>query len=487
MDVRMPDGTIIKNVPEGTTKAQLDTKLARSPYDAPKGFVERSYDSIAEGFSGAKEAIVGGDSGDLYQDPASRVSRALGGELIPAVASVAGDAVMTAGRALLPTSVQGSVGEVYDSVVQSAPAQMLGQGIGAAQEAAPDLTAKIGETINIFGGLSKGTKVPKLDIPKPAIKNKAINRVEHVQTMLEPDNLDGPGKITTEGRLKTKTYNPVDYEKRMYEEVSSVKGVKPQGNFTDNFNAVSDAVEVLANKLDKRLEGLDSLGVSSVRTSVANTANALERTNTMVGNAGEAGRKVFEEFNARLTEFGEGVSPKDLLQLRRDLDKWANPKGTVFDPQVINGTNIAMKTIRDQINDLIVEAAPTKGVRESLRKQSDLLTARDIMRPRSINERGNAITRTIQALENDTGVRHPTTPLAAQANVTSKIAATTTALLAAGWGITKGLSKEARLGYTKLLGETERLINLGGRGVETLKADRLIILSILNGTEDEPE
>ena len=181
------------------------------------------------------------------------------------------------------------------------------------------------------------------------------------------------------------------------------------------------------------------------------------------------------------------MSPKDLLQLRRDLDKWANPKGTVFDPQVINGTNIAMKTIRDQINDLIVEAAPTKGVRESLRKQSDLLTARDIMRPRSINERGNAITRTIQALENDTGVRHPTTPLAAQANVTSKIAATTTALLAAGWGITKGLSKEARLGYTKLLGETERLINLGGRGVETLKADRLIILSILNGTEDEPE
>ena len=39
MDVRMPDGTIIKNVPEGTTKEQLDAMLKRpeAPSDAPAG------------------------------------------------------------------------------------------------------------------------------------------------------------------------------------------------------------------------------------------------------------------------------------------------------------------------------------------------------------------------------------------------------------------------------------------------------------------
>ena len=31
MDVRMPDGTIITNVPEGTTKAQLMAKLGQAP------------------------------------------------------------------------------------------------------------------------------------------------------------------------------------------------------------------------------------------------------------------------------------------------------------------------------------------------------------------------------------------------------------------------------------------------------------------------
>ena len=33
MDVRLPDGTIINNVPEGTTKAQLMTKLKANGYD----------------------------------------------------------------------------------------------------------------------------------------------------------------------------------------------------------------------------------------------------------------------------------------------------------------------------------------------------------------------------------------------------------------------------------------------------------------------
>ena len=38
MDVLMPDGTLVKDVPEGTTKAQLEAKLADSvaPKTAPR-------------------------------------------------------------------------------------------------------------------------------------------------------------------------------------------------------------------------------------------------------------------------------------------------------------------------------------------------------------------------------------------------------------------------------------------------------------------
>ena len=36
MDVRLPDGTLLRNVPEGTTKAQLTEKLAANGYDIGK-------------------------------------------------------------------------------------------------------------------------------------------------------------------------------------------------------------------------------------------------------------------------------------------------------------------------------------------------------------------------------------------------------------------------------------------------------------------
>ena len=36
MEVRLPDGTLIPNVPEGTTRAQLTAKLEASGYDMEK-------------------------------------------------------------------------------------------------------------------------------------------------------------------------------------------------------------------------------------------------------------------------------------------------------------------------------------------------------------------------------------------------------------------------------------------------------------------
>lgn len=56
MDVRLPDGTIIRNVPEGTTKAQIMTKLGRSqPAEAPL--------DPTEGMSGTDKFLAGAGKG----------------------------------------------------------------------------------------------------------------------------------------------------------------------------------------------------------------------------------------------------------------------------------------------------------------------------------------------------------------------------------------------------------------------------------------
>lgn len=53
MDVRMPDGTIIKNVPEGTTRSQLQARLDKA--NRPTGYNETA---VAQGLSGANEGLA---------------------------------------------------------------------------------------------------------------------------------------------------------------------------------------------------------------------------------------------------------------------------------------------------------------------------------------------------------------------------------------------------------------------------------------------
>lgn len=63
MDVRMPDGTIIQDVPEGTTKAQLTAKLAAlKPSAAPAG---NSLTGTAEALMMAGSGLVGGIAGQV--------------------------------------------------------------------------------------------------------------------------------------------------------------------------------------------------------------------------------------------------------------------------------------------------------------------------------------------------------------------------------------------------------------------------------------
>lgn len=52
MDVRLPDGTVIKNIPEGTTKAELVSKLERSGYNVsgmkPSGGMKQQLNELAD-------------------------------------------------------------------------------------------------------------------------------------------------------------------------------------------------------------------------------------------------------------------------------------------------------------------------------------------------------------------------------------------------------------------------------------------------------
>jgi hypothetical protein len=93
MDVRLPDGTIIRNVPEGTTRAQLTERLRRNGYDVSL-LEEAPPERTIGGY--AKEALKG---------------------LIPGAAGLAETAI-TGAAALLPEEAEQAVRERVSGVVE---------------------------------------------------------------------------------------------------------------------------------------------------------------------------------------------------------------------------------------------------------------------------------------------------------------------------------------------------------------------------------
>lgn len=93
MDVRLPDGTVIRNVPEGTTRAQLTERLRRNGYDV----------SLLE--ETPPERTIGGYAKEAFKG------------LIPGAAGLAETAI-TGAAALLPEEAEQAVRERVSGVVE---------------------------------------------------------------------------------------------------------------------------------------------------------------------------------------------------------------------------------------------------------------------------------------------------------------------------------------------------------------------------------
>lgn len=491
MEVTMPDGTIIYNVPEGTTQADLQSMV-------PQSFLSKSVDRLRLGATDAMATLAGETYTDeaepVHLDPSRKVMKALGGDMIPAVGEVAGNAMIEAGKAVLPREAEEAIASGAEYVMSSRPVQALGGAVSAASDAVgPEVSDAVSQSVNMFAALSPKTTLGKTKLGERAAAANAgriaTDRESMVARMLEPDNMDGDGKIITKGPLKRKEYQPVAWEEEMYEEVAKVKGVKPKSNYTDNVNAVESAVERMRITLDTSLDGVPDIPLAEIKAAVAEAVEEVAKSPRLVGNAGDAAKRIYAMFDDLVEEAGaDGViSARALLQARRDLDNLlTGEKASIFEGAATAYAHAGAK-LRKVINGKVAEVAPSAEVLESLAKQSKLLSARDIMSPRSVKEKGNAITRIIDDLERSSGVKHPTTPQSMQITATNPIVGIGAALLAGGWGIAKALTNSTRASYVRLLKEVDRVIDVGGEAATQLRLDRVVLVSMLEEEQNKVE
>ena len=106
MDVRLPDGTILKNVPEGTTKAQLTEKLAANGYDI--GMLGPVETAVPRENVGAELPRFAKENPRLYE--AAVRARQLAGPTVEMLATVGGGAL---GAPFGPAGMVGGAGLGY--------------------------------------------------------------------------------------------------------------------------------------------------------------------------------------------------------------------------------------------------------------------------------------------------------------------------------------------------------------------------------------
>ena len=300
--------------------------------------------------------------------------------------------------------------------------ELAKQGLESYQEWAdenPNTSRRLEEVINISAvSPQKITAAALGDYPKlekRVAANAQNNRRGQVTEMMEPIGKKGEGTLRINPSTKQKEYVPTRWEVEVNDVVTRTPGVDPKAPFTDNMNAVRESAGKMRKDLDAMVEASGgTFSKKGVLNGLATKVNNLEKTTLLSGNALDMGVKIYGRAKD-LIEATDG-SAVQLLQARRDLDKWVTGQRKTFNSDFESATGIALREVRDYMNDAVADATGSAKVKESLHKQHKLLTAGDALESKALREADGRIGRMIQKWEDKTGGKVPTTPLAQAAS-----------------------------------------------------------------------
>jgi hypothetical protein len=288
--------------------------------------------------------------------------------------------------------------------------------------------------------------VPALFTDRRAFLNKVItpedtaaNRKERVDRVVQ----------TKRG---TNVYVNSADENEMIDILMGVKGVTSKNTNVGNRQAVEQEIDRLRKQLDKDLDNVsfERIDKDALRATFATKIKELKKTSpTLTGDAAKVAQKIIDKVDSLLA--ATDGSPKSVLDVRRQLDQWAKDQGRDNFDGFENAYTIAMRTVRNTINDAVdlslrrtfVEKGSSRvkdvdsnlkglpgdvdpdapqsfigakevGVnpkfRESLRQQHLLYEVRDRLKEKSVNE-ANTLVGRIKSNLDKLAVALPTTPL----------------------------------------------------------------------------
>ena len=433
---------------------------------------------------------------------------------LPEFAAVAGSQAIRAGGATLstylsqwiPNSVKEGAAELYKDIKETdafkLAAQAASYGVEAYDifkkyepesaerfEAAVDITA-------LFGPRPDLPRIDTLKVPKRGAQIKADELVREnkrggVTLLLDPLNPELTDVIEEKGVLRTKTWEPNDFDNKVIDTVTDMPGVRPKRSYTYNYRqiqkeslAARDATDALITKQNKPINGAKLVEdmEAVVQETLKNTAYRLA--------PGDIKAQIDELSEIALELVREnGADLNGVLNARRGFDNALND--ALDSPS--RARSIAARKIRGVLNDTL--KANTRGdkLHDLLTKQYHGLTAMEDMLPKRNAEAKDSVARLVRNLQSVDLL--PNTVLALAATGTAGLGAVggaVPAALAAGAGgaIYTGIQltkpRNAARAYATMLNAVDKAINVGTpEVVEQLKLDRLILVDLLDNAREE--
>ena len=352
---------------------------------------------------------------------------------------------------------------------------------------------KVGDTLEETGG----------NLVKKGREGIRGDRREAITAMLEPEST---AKVTGEdyeiGRFQKITYNPKSrYTQENIDILTDGDIIDPKKTYTANSNKLYEAAGTEGDSLRRKLQAENvTINKNAVIKEINEKAQVYLDQNrslvdtTILNNA----NKIFAEAVRQIKE-GDG-SLLSLLKARQAVDDFVTSAGKKVNFETSNTLSDASRAVRTTMNEILEREAKNTEVSRSLRKQSAYLNAAEILDTKIKKDARSKIARHAK----NVGQYLPKTPLAlaatAQIGAGLLFSGTFWPLLASGvvTGLIIGkggklvLSPKSTELLGKIIKDTGTAIKKADKlghldAVEQMKADRLVLISLLNEAPKEKE
>lgn len=442
------------------------------------------------------------------------------GDLAGGFGDIAGDALMTGAAAMTPDFILEGVGNAFKAIAETDAGRegmkAATQGIESYNNWAkdnPDNAKYLESWFNIGAIATPPTPIKGIvsdagaslqetgaAITKGGLKSIQGTKNELVTAMLEPTNT---ARIPTEdlkskGFFDTITYDPdAGYTRDNIDIIAEIPKVDPKKTYTYNSNVIEKARQAEQKKLESILGRTPVVVDSDVVTQeLGKRAGALLSSpefKTMDATLQKKTEVIFKEAVRRI-QSGDG-SLLDLLQARRDVDSFIGRQKLGLDRNQASTLDLARKAVNGSLNDIIAELSDNVAVKQSLRKQSAMISALDIVNSKRAEDGRTVIARFKQNygayIPQTFAARAATATFAAGAIVQSWPLMTAAAVGYLVFPATKAVfSPEARAMLGSMIKGAGDAIKAAEKAgaldvVEQMKADRLVLISLLNETPVE--